>query len=467
MTAGVATLSPSWLRWLWRQRKPEPTRMAAIGHGLSARSAVGLALGSGVAGGAAAFSPLDLSPLFWVAADQIAGLSDGDPVGTWLDLSGNDYHETASGGDRPTYKTGIRNGLPVVRFNGSNYMKTATANPATSQPTTVFVVTNGPSVSGAVFDSNTAAAHLMDSGGGTQLRIYAGGAVQRLYTRDEQWHIHTARYHGASAFIRSDGRRHTIGNVGAGALAGVTLGSWGSGVYAKTTSDIAEVIVYGSALSLADMVKVELWLAAKWGMTAYDNFYQIVFEGDSLMDGVGAPEGSGPTWQLMATTTDLVAWTNVAKGGDKLSQMITQAATTVDPLFVDGAKNVLIVWGGVNDIGQDDISGADAYARLVTYCTARKAAHDWTIICLTLTKHEFAFYPPDYETERTAFNALLAANYTDYADALADVGAAANLQDPTNGTYFDADKLHLTTAGYAVVAAVVKPVLEGLPNRTS
>lgn len=48
-----------------------------------------------------------------------AAAGEGDPLGEWLDQSGNDYHLAQSGGARPTVKTGIQNGRSVVRFDGS------------------------------------------------------------------------------------------------------------------------------------------------------------------------------------------------------------------------------------------------------------------------------------------------------------------------------------------------------------
>lgn len=63
----------------------------------------------------------------WYKADAITGLADNDPVATWLDSSGNNNHATqGAAADRPLYKTGIVNGLPVVRFDGvSDFLESA------------------------------------------------------------------------------------------------------------------------------------------------------------------------------------------------------------------------------------------------------------------------------------------------------------------------------------------------------
>lgn len=54
----------------------------------------------------------------WWKADSLA-LTDGTAVASWTDSSTNSNTLTASGTQRPTYKTAIYNGQPTVRFNGS------------------------------------------------------------------------------------------------------------------------------------------------------------------------------------------------------------------------------------------------------------------------------------------------------------------------------------------------------------
>lgn len=61
----------------------------------------------------------------WYKADTGCTLSgvpcvDNDPVDSWANSGTGAQAATAAGAQRPTYKTGIVNGKPVVRFNGSN-----------------------------------------------------------------------------------------------------------------------------------------------------------------------------------------------------------------------------------------------------------------------------------------------------------------------------------------------------------
>lgn len=103
------------------------------------------------AGGGGAFSPADVSGLiFWLEADgtlwQDSGrttpaISDGDPVGSWDDASGNGNHVTqGTSGNRPLLKLSIQNGKPVLRFDGSNDVLVKAALTLADAGLSVFVV---------------------------------------------------------------------------------------------------------------------------------------------------------------------------------------------------------------------------------------------------------------------------------------------------------------------------------------
>lgn len=69
-------------------------------------------------------------PALWLEARHITGLSDGAAVGDWSDVSGNGRHYTASGGDRPLYRstTGVGSAnLPYVEFDGTVHKMTQAA----------------------------------------------------------------------------------------------------------------------------------------------------------------------------------------------------------------------------------------------------------------------------------------------------------------------------------------------------
>jgi hypothetical protein len=88
------------------------------------------------------FSPTQLSGcLLWLAADRITGLLDGAAVASWPDLSGNANHAAqATAGNKPTYKTNIVNGYPVVRFAAASAKFLNLTAPIAGQVFTCFAV---------------------------------------------------------------------------------------------------------------------------------------------------------------------------------------------------------------------------------------------------------------------------------------------------------------------------------------
>jgi hypothetical protein len=80
------------------------------------------------AGGAAAFSPTSLSGLaLYYDATKISGFSNNDPIGTLTDISSNAWQATqGTASKKPTYLTNIKNGQPVIRFDGVDDILTNT-----------------------------------------------------------------------------------------------------------------------------------------------------------------------------------------------------------------------------------------------------------------------------------------------------------------------------------------------------
>ena len=79
--------------------------------------------------------------LLWLKADAITGLADNDPVAAWNDSSGNSNNATqGTGANRPLYKVGIVNGLPVVRFDNVNDGLDTPNNVFGSNPISLFCV---------------------------------------------------------------------------------------------------------------------------------------------------------------------------------------------------------------------------------------------------------------------------------------------------------------------------------------
>jgi hypothetical protein len=203
-----------------------------------------------------------------VARYDASGLSAG-AINTWADSSGNGYDATNTGD--PTVVAGAQNGLAVVNFDGSDYFTI----PDTYTIGTAFSVAK---YSNTTFNSYDG----LFSGNNTG----DGGAIYWSGTKDS-----TALW-GETALQDAGGKERylngTLSEAGApgsfNLYSGVDtdLASWsgyaigadrpafgnGNGYDAQRAweGDIAEIILYDTALSDFDRMGVEVYLDEKWGL---------------------------------------------------------------------------------------------------------------------------------------------------------------------------------------------------------
>jgi hypothetical protein len=191
--------------------------------------------------------------------------TDADLVTDWLDLSGNLTHLAQFGTQRPLYKTNIQNSKPVVRFDGSNDLIKSAAISTINEPFTVVIVgkRSATATADTFFDGIVTGAYIRGTTTPTY-RIFGGTAAG---TSDTSWHVMTATANGSSDVLYVDGTA-VIGpsTQGTVSLTGFNLGSDAGGGNPHA-GDIAEVIVYNSALSTADRQALERLLGTKWGIT--------------------------------------------------------------------------------------------------------------------------------------------------------------------------------------------------------
>ena len=225
----------------------------------------------------------DASTLYDATTGGSLVAADG-AVARFQDKSGNARHFTQStSAQRPTRKTAIKNGLDVLRFDGSlsNLRNTVQfASTITASASTVFVVAVASSVStnsttpasnaqvftsvesGAIgfaaFRSNsTAYSYGYDSANRIASLSYTAGA----------WGLFTTRHGSSEISIRLNG-----GSDAAVALGSRTFGISAAMTIAQTSGnvffngDVGEIVTYNVALSDADRDSVETYLMTKWGI---------------------------------------------------------------------------------------------------------------------------------------------------------------------------------------------------------
>lgn len=223
-----------------------------VGVGVGVRVPLAARVGSG-------FSPASIPGLaLWLDASQLTGLSDGDPVQTWPDLSGHSNDATqATLSMRPTYSAQSFRG---VLFDG---VDDQLATPQAHDSTTIFFV-----------------ADLMDGipwGSSAGLLVYFGEPISgSVYLYDENGpsapatagrQCYCGQYGTAAGttLLRENGTTAATGTSNQSAHVGTDIiGTRGlqDGFFEGT---LHEMLVYTGALTLAQIVSVESYLRAKWG----------------------------------------------------------------------------------------------------------------------------------------------------------------------------------------------------------
>jgi archaellin len=208
----------------------------------------------------------------WWQADAIVGLNDGDPVATWEDAHTSNKDLTqATSAARPTYQTNELNGLPIVRFDGTDDWMTNTGF-TLAQPTTVFIVFVPRLVNSSsqvfVYDGLGGNRQALFWQADDRLRYYAGTVIDSstAVTQDAEQLV-TVVFNGASSGIEINGAAGSAGNAGAqGFSSTINLGAQQSGAADFAQIDVAEFLVYDTALSAGDRDSVESYLTTKWGL---------------------------------------------------------------------------------------------------------------------------------------------------------------------------------------------------------
>ena len=225
----------------------------------------------------AEFTPDLLGPRVWLDAGSFVA-NDGDLLTVWTDSSGNGFDATNTGGiQRPTYKTNIINGLPVVRF-GSGAANRFVIPPIAVQPFTIIFVAKINSTASAIWylvDTQTGGSGrvtLSTSSGTGFLRMQAVGSLAATTgNQTNAWHIFSTIWNGASSAAFVDG----VQNVATGSAGAewtvlnnfIFLGIDQSGTV-LTPIDYAEFVLCNRALSTTERRQIEGYFSAKYALPA-------------------------------------------------------------------------------------------------------------------------------------------------------------------------------------------------------
>jgi hypothetical protein len=240
------------------------------GSAFSPRSIPGLALW---------LDASDASTLFQDAAATTPATATSDPVGAWLDKSGNARHATQStAGNRPVIHSATQNNRKILSFDGSNDALLGTGAQALKTGMTVI----GAYFSGAVNYSSLFA--VGDSAAGK--RWISGSSLGKIgidyYTNSASVSASASNRTGITSFtlnpsanslgIRMDGAQVLSQASLSPALAAYTSDTFAVGTTPLAneqffTGRVFELAVYNRVLSAAECRRVEQALGTKWGIT--------------------------------------------------------------------------------------------------------------------------------------------------------------------------------------------------------
>lgn len=210
------------------------------------------------------FEPDQLSGLlYWFRADRSLS-TDGDGLVTnWGDLSGNALDVSqGTANKRPSVVSNAVNGIPALRFDGSND-ELFRASVVHTQPIHLFVVAKARSVgsgAGRVWSTSPTSA----SGTVQPNLVLRNGPTMRLQASDldgasvatdlTSFHAYSCKFSGtASAIAKDSGADQTAAQNLAGSGASIIIG----GGHANWAAcDVAEVFAYGALKTGADYTKL-------------------------------------------------------------------------------------------------------------------------------------------------------------------------------------------------------------------
>lgn len=212
-------------------------------------------------GGAAPFSPLDLGASLraWYKADAgTSSVVDGTGLSAWNDQSGSGANlAQGTGGKQPLYKAAIQNGLPIVRFDGTDDDMAATIA-SLSQPITVFAVVKASN--GRYVGANSGAVRV---GAQPAPNVFAGSTLTGGASLATGFFVVTTLINGASSLIRVDRTQVATGAAGAGNMGtALSIGQDGAGA-AFFAGDLGEVAICAGDQT-ANFLAFENYLKGRW-----------------------------------------------------------------------------------------------------------------------------------------------------------------------------------------------------------
>jgi lysophospholipase L1-like esterase len=403
-----------------------------------------------------ALPPHSADLAYFIDVQQSEITKTGDLIDAISDLSGVGAATTSTGTLRPTHKTAAGGG---IRFSGAQEMLVDTAWSMNRQASALFIVSRTDRLG----STTNALTYMPQSGGTNRLAAYYTGQMFSGFDSAQRnsalEHGHGIETHFMS--LGTTGSRLGVGAeemttvaFGAGTVTGGKIGRW-DGTSFPLGAEIIAIIAYNRELSQAECNEVRDWCETQYQAVARDEATVLIFDGDSLTDGVQSSDAMTFSYpaQLSRLGSHYPKIWNDGTGGAKIQDNVL--ATNVKTQLTNFAaytNRVVMFWFGTNDISSGRTE-AQIEADIDSFISAVRA-HDAGAIIIATTIIAREPFNPTQDALIVTINDHI--KVTADFDRVVDLAADARLSDGTDTTYYDADGIHLNDTGYGVVADLVR-----------
>jgi hypothetical protein len=147
---------------------------------------------------------------------------------------------------------------------------------------------------------------------------------------------------------------------------------------------------------------------------------QILFDGNSLMLGVGARQENSLPFLVIAGLGDGYDWQNFAVPGEPTGQMQQTFGKVDAQRHLTRSGSIVVAWEISNDLSLG-ATAEEAFDHYREYCLARRRA-GFRVIAVTVLPRQ-STNTPGYEERRLAVNQMLRDQFAVFAEGLIDVAA--------------------------------------------
>lgn len=233
------------------------------------------------------WTPASRPLIIWFDGNNLGtAYANNDPVGSWADQSGNARNATAAAGNRPTYKTNVLNGKPVVGFSANKMDFGSTVLINTSSAMTLFAVVrntsfvnNYPFLASLRYGVADNFEWFFSADANYQYMTYgsslAWGPFRNSTTNPTTgWHYYMIKYSGSSPTSAGswtyliDNVSKTVSATGGAVGTSVQNNTLGSGTLSNfaLAGDIAQLGIWSESLDATNTTAFVSWVNAQYGL---------------------------------------------------------------------------------------------------------------------------------------------------------------------------------------------------------